>query len=63
MASRPTSARSSSTIGAIIVFVHARDDVPQSHTLGDGLKAHLEVGNRHRVDAVYWQFRTAPVAA
>ena len=47
----------------IIVFVHARDDVPQSHALGDGLKAHLEVGNRHRVDAVYWQFRAAPVAA
>ena len=47
----------------VIVFVHARDDVPQSDALGDALKAHLEAGNRFRVDAVYWRFRVGPVAA
>ena len=45
-----------------VVFVHARDDVPRSHALGQALKAHLEAGHGHAIEAVYWKFRTGPVA-
>jgi zinc transporter 9 len=46
----------------VVLFVHARDDVPQSRPLGDALKAHLEAGHRRTVAGVYWKFRAGPVA-
>ena len=46
----------------VVLFVHARDDVPHSHALGDDLKSHLEAGHRRTVAAVYWQFRAGSVA-
>ena len=43
-----------------VVFVRAREEIPQSHALGESLKAHLREGHGHTVDAVYWKFRAAP---
>ncbi len=45
-----------------VVFVHARDEVPRSHALGQALKAHLESDHDRTVDAVYWKFRNNPAA-
>jgi zinc transporter 9 len=42
----------------VVLFVHARGDVSQSHALGERLKAHVEADDRHRVNAVYWKFRS-----
>jgi zinc transporter 9 len=44
----------------VVLFVHARDEVAQSRALGDALKKHLEAGDRHLIDAVYWKFKAAP---
>ena len=40
-----------------VVFVRAAEEVPQSYTLGESLKAHLEDSRGCNVDAVYWKFR------
>ncbi len=45
-----------------VVFVHAREDVSRSHALGEALKAHLETGRDHAIEAVYWKFRMGPFA-
>jgi zinc transporter 9 len=43
-----------------VLFVHARGEVAQTRALGDALKTHLEAGQRHIIDAVYWKFKAAP---
>jgi len=39
-----------------IVFVHARDEIPGSHIVGNALKTHLKSTPGMHVHAVYWKF-------
>jgi zinc transporter 9 len=46
-----------------VVFIRADDEIPRSFALGETLKAYLKDHHDRTVDAVYWKFRTAPIAS
>lgn len=45
----------------VILFVDAREDIPQSHAIGRALVAHLEAGHPHTIDGVFWNFEAGSI--